>query len=160
VRAAALVALALLAGAAHAKPWARWAPAPLASDSAFAAFSALSADSLAPEERAWLAVQRDWRAQRIEESSRSSASVTAYHPHPPRATDERFAALASLPYAALADSERTWLVAENAAQRRDRSMPEGQGKSSRALGFFFVGAIVGFLAALAALAYAIDHAFP
>jgi hypothetical protein len=151
------LALALLAGVAQAKPWEGWAPAPLASDSAYAALSALPTDYFAPDVRDWLAVQRDWRAQRIEVAGRSATFITAYHPQPARPADERCAALASLPYAALADGERTWLVAEDAAQRKDRRLPEGTEKSSAVVGIAMVALLVGFLAGLAAFAYALGH---
>ena len=81
-------------------------------------------------ESSWLAVQRDWRAQREAEAPSSSLSKTKPRAHPKRAGDERFAALASRPYAALADSELTWLVAENEAQRRARESQRGANPAS------------------------------
>ena len=120
----ALVVVALLTGVAHAGLWRKWAPDPLASDSTYRAMLARPADSLSAAESSWIAVQRDWRAQRDAEAPSSSISVQ-HRPHPVRPGDERFAALASRPYAALADSERAWLVAENAAQRIARESQGG-----------------------------------
>ena len=103
----AVVALSLIAGAAQAKPWAKWAPSPLASDSAYAALSARPADSLSTDELGWVEVQRDWRAARkleTEPDSRSLSSPAGTHSERPN--DGRFAALASRPYASLTTSER------------------------------------------------------
>jgi len=57
-----LVALALLAGTAHAKPWAKLAPAPLASDSSYEALSARPADSLSTDAGSPLVVTLKVRA--------------------------------------------------------------------------------------------------
>jgi hypothetical protein len=144
----------------HSKPWAKWSPDPLASDSAFATLSATSMDSLSASELSWLAVQRDWRAQRDEES-RVSASITrSWHPHHARLADARFAELASRPYAALADSERAWLVAESAAQRGDlTSRPVNESSSSSVVGLVLLSALAGALLAIWLIAYSIGHTY-
>jgi hypothetical protein len=119
----ALVLCALFAGPAHAKPWAKWAPAPLDSDSDYVAMSARAADSLRTGEFAWFGVQRNWRAQRdAEASGASKASSITDAPgvgHRVRSSDKRFATLASRPYGSLRNEEFAWLVSENAAQRAD-----------------------------------------
>ena len=150
------VAVVLLAGVVHAKRWKEWAPGPLASDSTYAMFLARPSDSLSAAQLSWLAVQRDWRAQRDSEiESSSSMSITETgHPHLTRRTDERFAALVSQPYEALADTDRAWLVAENTAHQVARA---SQGGASGVIGGALVGALVGFLAGAALLAYAISH---
>jgi len=160
----AAVAVASHADIAHAKSWAKWAPAPLASDSTYTALSARPADSLSASQFTWLAVQRDWRAQRDEEARPSAApfSLTSpvtesRHPHRARRGDARFAALASRPYAALADSERTWLVAESAAQLADREEHSGT-EPGTTFGFVILGALVGFLGGGLVFARALDHA--
>jgi hypothetical protein len=126
IRSAALgaaLAVGVLAGAAQAKPWAKWAPAPLASDGDYASMSARPADSLLTGEFAWLTLQRDWRAQRAQESSPgpspTSLSADARGEHRARSSDKRFAELASRPYATLTNQEFAWLVSESAAQRAD-----------------------------------------
>jgi len=93
----------MLAGVAHAKAWKKWAPGPLASDSTYAAFLARPSDSLTAAQLSWLAVQRDWRAQRdAEETSYSSRSITeSGRPHPVRPGDKRFAALVGVVAAAI-----------------------------------------------------------
>jgi hypothetical protein len=152
------IALVLPAGVAHAKPWKKWAPDPLDSDSSYAAFLARPSDSLTAAQLSWLAVQRDWRAQREAESgSPSPASITDsghWHPHPARRTDARFAALASRPYEALADSERAWLVSENTAQQVARS---SQGRSSGGAGLLLVGLLIGALAGTWLIAQAMSQ---
>lgn len=65
------VAATSIASAALAKPcptWATLAPDPLASDSSYATFSAIPEDSLSTGEFSWLAMQRDWRRQRRDET--------------------------------------------------------------------------------------------
>ena len=119
----ALGALALLvsfAGTAHAKPWAKWAPAPLESDSSYAALAAKPADSLDAGELAWVEVQHEWRQERDLEAGRGiprSSITEGWNPHHARPNDGRFAALASRPFASLTDRELVWLVSENAARR-------------------------------------------
>jgi hypothetical protein len=157
----AAIAVALLAGVAHAKPWAKWAPAPLASDSTYAALLARPADSLSASRLLWLAVQRDWRAQRDEEAnptpsdrhSITSPPARSAHPHIARRTDARFAALASRPYPALADSELAWLISENAAQIAKREAPSANGVGA---GIFF-GLLAGAGLAYWAIASALSH---
>jgi hypothetical protein len=149
----ALITLAWLSGAAHAKPWAKWAPSPLASDSAYAALSALPQDSLGTAEFAWVEVQRDWRAQRLGESENGMHGIASSGvEHSARPADGRFARLASQPFSALGESERAWLITENAAQRAARG-----GSGSYLAGGILLGAVVGGLAALVGLAYAIGH---
>ena len=152
------VVLALLTGVADAKPWRKWAPGPLASDSSYAALLARPSDSLTAGQLTWLAVQRDWRTQRDAESTTSSsASITETgRPHLARRSDKRFTALVARPYAALADTDRAWLVAENAAQQVAR---ESQGGSSSAIGVLLMAAIVGVLAAAVVAAYVISHTY-
>ena len=146
----AVVVAVLLAADAQAKPWSKWAPNPLASDSAFAAMSAQSTESLSAAEISWLEVQRDWRAQRREES-RSTASITEpFNAHHVRRSDAHFAELASRPYAALADSERTWLIAESAAQHADH-VQVTPARSSHTAGLMLLSLIVGALGAATAL---------
>ena len=147
----AAVMIALVAGVAHAKSWRKWAPDPLASDSAYATLSARPLDSLSVAESSWLVVQRDWRAQREAEAPSSSLSKTKPREHPKRAGDERFAALASRPYPALADSELTWLVAENEAQRRARES-QGGVQSGAVTGIVLVAVLAAMVATLAIFA--------
>lgn len=157
----AAVALALLAGVVQAKTWKQWAPDPLASDSTYAKFLARPSDSLTAAQLSWLAVQRDWRAQRdaeVEPWSPTSITTTGRGgPHPGRHTDARFAALASQPYEALADTDRAWLVAENTAQQVARESQRG----SRGVG---IGLILLALVAVASLgiayAYGMSHSYP
>lgn len=160
----AAVTVAWFAGVAQAKPWAKLAPAPLGSDSSYTAMSARPADSLSASELTWLWVQRDWRAQRELETrpleARSISSVGIYDgtpgaPHPPRREDARFARLASLPYEALTDGERAWLVEENAAQRVAREDEGGSG----AVGWVGLGLVAGFIGGLAAFAYMLGQIF-
>lgn len=140
----AAVAVALVAGTAHAKRWEKWAPAPLASDSSYAALLAQPSDSLSAREVQWLSVQRDWRVQRDMEARWSGTSqLSREWTHRARRTDARFAALASRPYPALADSERAWLVAENAAQRADQLKPR---VGLNPLGLILFGAVGGLVA--------------
>ncbi len=155
---AAVVAFALLTDVANAKPWRKWAPGPLASDSSYAALLARPSDSLTAAQLTWLAVQRDWRTQRDAESTTSSsASITETgRPHLARRSDKRFTALVARPYAALADTDRAWLVAENAAQQVAR---ESEGGSAGAIGILLMAAIVGVLAAAVVTAYVISHTY-
>lgn len=145
--------VALLAGNAHAKPWSKWAPSPLASDSSYAALSARPADSLGIDEFAWVEVQRDWRAQRNAEiSGASRSSLTNYgRPHHVRSSDGRFAVLLSQPYEALTAPELAWLIAENGARQRGESGP-GLG------GILLVIGIAGVVATIAAI-LTLQHAF-
>jgi hypothetical protein len=153
---ASVVVLSLLAGAAHAKPWAKFAPAPLASDSAYAALSALPADSLGTDELSWVDVQRDWRAARRRETEPDSRSVSSpTGTHVARANDGRFAALASRPYASLTSSERAWLVLENAAQRAERS----GGNGGSVVGIILIAAALGALLSVWIVGNAIDSGF-
>jgi hypothetical protein len=141
--------LAWLTRVGHAKPWKQWAPDPLASDSAYAALSAIPSDSLSASQLSWLAVQRDWRAQRAAEaagSSPTSITSTTGPVHSVRPNDKRFAALAAQPYAALADTDRAWLVAENAAQQ------VGRDSHSSGYGFLVLVAVVAVIAAIGAIA--------
>ncbi len=154
----AAAAMTCLAGAAEAKPWAKWAPAPLASDSAYAALSARPADSLSVSELAWVTLQRDWRAQRDAEArgvSQASLSSDAILVHHPRRTDPQFAGLMSRPYASLSVDERTWLLLEGAAQRADRQRSSG---ATAAVGFATLAAIVGVVAGMALGIAAFAHA--
>jgi hypothetical protein len=160
----AVVTVAWFTGVAQAKPWAKLAPAPLASDSSYAAMSARRADSLSASELTWLWVQRDWRAQRELETrpweARAISSVGVYAgapgaPHPARREDARFARLASQPYEALTDSERAWLVEENAAQRVAR---EDQGGAS-AGGWVALGLLAGFVGGILAFGYMLGSIF-
>jgi hypothetical protein len=157
----ATVALALFAGVVHAKPWKKWAPDPLASDSTYAKFLARPSDSLTAAQLSWLAVQRDWRAQRDAEAepwSPTSITSTGHGgPHPARHTDARFAALASQPYEALADTDRAWLVAENTAQQVAR---ESQRGSSGVVGGLILLALVAAAAVGVAYAYGMSHSYP
>ncbi len=143
------IGLALLAGTALAENWETWAPAPLASDSSYAALKARPADSLSAGQIQWLAVQRDWRVQRDSEAKWSGDTQLSreWH-HRARRTDERFAALASKPYEALTDSERAWLVEESAAQRSDQLTPRVGVNPLGLVLLGFVGAIVALAAAL------------
>jgi len=151
----ALAALALLAGAAHAKPWAEWAPGPLASDSDFVAFQGMPADSLDVNQLAWLDVQRDWRVQRErEQGNRRSSSLTeSVSPHHARDNDGRFASLASRRYAKLDSREVSWLVTENAAQR----VESGPSTASTAVGFALLGVVVGAAVGAGLLVYVLSH---
>src|SRR5580765_1749849 len=154
----AAVALALLAGGVQAKSWKQWAPDPLASDSTYARFLARPADSLTAAQLSWLAVQRDWRAQREAEAEPwSPTSITSTGrggPHPGRHTDARFAALASQPYEALSDTDRAWLVAENTAQQVAR---ESQRESMGVAGGLILLALGVAAAVGVAYAYGISH---
>ncbi len=161
----AVMALVSLAGVAGAKPWDKLAPAPLGSDSSYAALSARPADSLSASQLTWLWVQRDWRAQRELETrpleARTISSVGIYAgapgaPHPPRRADARFARLASLPYEALTDGERAWLVEENAAQRAAR---ENEGDGSAVAGGVALGLLAGFVGGIVAFGYMLSSIF-
>jgi hypothetical protein len=148
--------LAVAAAPASAKPWKKWAPAPLASDSSFAAMQARPLDSLSAMQYKWLEVQRDWRGDR-EAEGRKRVWPDELYEHRARRTDKRFAELASKPYEALADSEKTWLVAENAAQREVR---EAVGSAAGIVGGVLVGALVGVIAGVAIFLGALKHALP
>jgi hypothetical protein len=118
-------------------------------------------DSLTASQLSWLAVQRDWRAQRDEEALPSTglSSLTppvreSEHPHFVRRSDARFAALASRPYAALADSERAWLVAENAAQLVERGAPSAGGG---VVGVILLAGVVGAAMAYWVISSAFSH---
>jgi len=150
--AVALAVSALASGLAQAKPWQKWAPAPLASDSCFTAMQARPLDSLSVMQYKWLEVQRDWRTDR-EAEGRKRVWPDELYEHRARRTDKRFAELASLPYEALADSEETWLVAENAAQREMRNAPGGTAVASGILG----GVLIGTLVAGMLIVYAAKH---
>ena len=152
----ATLALVLVSGVAQAKPWARWAPNPLASDSSFAAFSARPADSLNAGERAWLEVQHDWREQRSLEAQTPGSITSTWRTHPSRRTDTRFAALASRPYTGLSDSERAWLIGENAAQRAAREATLDAG-ASHVLGTVVLASILGAVAGYFIIAYGVTH---
>ena len=118
--------LALFTCVAQAKPWAKWAPSPLASDSAYEALAARPPDSLSTSEFAWVELQRDWRGQRNAEiNGGASSSITEFAlAHHPRPGDRRFAELASRPYASLTNPEFAWLVAESGVQQaREDSRP-------------------------------------
>jgi hypothetical protein len=157
----AAVALALLAGVVQAKSWKQWAPDPLASDSTYARFLARPSDSLTAAQLTWLAVQRDWRAQREAETEPwSPTSITSTGrggPHPARHADARFAALASQPYEALADTDRAWLVAENTAQQVAR---ESQRRSEGVAGGLILFALVMVAGMGLAIAYGMSHSYP
>ena len=148
------IAVVLLAGVAQAKPWAEWAPSPLASDSSYAAFSALPEDSLDTDEFSWFTVQRDWRAQRSKEARdkvpQSGTTITeVVSTHRKRSTDKRFALLASRPYASLTDSERAWLLVENAAHNADA----GSSTTGQIVGAVLIAGIAGAALAILAIGY-------
>jgi hypothetical protein len=152
------LALVFLTGVGHAKPWKKWAPDPLASDSAYAVLSAIPSDSLTASQLSWLAVQRDWRAQRAAEAAGTSPTSITSTPgpvHSVRPNDKRFAALAAQPYAALADTDRAWLVAENAAQQ-----VAGSTHTNSMGGLLIFVAVVAGLAAIAAVASTASWSFP
>lgn len=149
------ITLMTVASAADAKPWRKWAPAPLASDSSYAALVTRPAAELSPAEASWLALQRDWRAQRDAEDRGSYGISEPWRPRHERPTDKRFASLAARHYAALADSERAWLVAENAAQQADRAAAE---KGSASTGSKTVTYVLIALAAGALAAYFTTYA--
>jgi hypothetical protein len=147
----------MFTGAAHAKTWKKLAPDPLASDSSYAALLAQPSDSLTASQLSWLAVQRDWRAQRKEETEPSPASITeSRNVHHSRPGDKRFAALAAQPYAALPDTDRAWLVAENAAQRVVR---ENSSDGSGAMGLFVLLVVAAALAATATWGYVYSQSY-
>jgi hypothetical protein len=151
----ALVLLVSLAGSALARPWTTLAPSPLASDSSYAALSALPADSLDTNQFGWVAMQKDWRRQRAAEDVGPNRGIASEGPeHAPRAGDARFAKLASKPYAELTDSERTWLIVENAAQRSDRADPPGHTGV-----VVLVSAVLGATVALAILGVMLHNTF-
>ncbi len=150
---AALPLFSLLTPIAHAKPWAKLAPAPLASDSSFLALSARPSDSLTASQLLWVAVQRDWRAQRDEEALAVRTRGDSGGVHEARSSDKRFAALASRPYAQLTDTEREWLVAENQMQRTRREEPDG----SSAVGLLLLGGIAGAVVAVLLIAHAVGN---
>jgi hypothetical protein len=151
----ALVLLVSLAGSALAKPWTTLAPSPLASDSSYAALSALPADSLDTNQFGWVAMQRDWRAQRLSEEVGSFRGIASTgFAHIARAGDARFAKLASKPYAEVTDGERTWLIVENAAQRSDRANPPGN-----TAGVVVFSALLGATVALAILGVLVHDTF-
>lgn len=81
--------------------WSDYAPAPLASDSSFAALRARTPDSLTKDERWWVRLQESWRDERLLEQTRMNArgSITeAPYRHDPDATDAEFAGLMNRPY--------------------------------------------------------------
>lgn len=161
--AATALTLASIAGVAQAKPWTTWAtlaPGPLASDSSYAAFSALPEDSLSTGEFSWLGVQRDWRRQRRSEARGEApglaSTVTGVgNPHRDRASDKRFAKLASRPYAALSESDRAWLIVENAAHNEASGISTG----GKVVGAVLIAGILGAALAVAAVGYALGHAW-
>lgn len=148
------LALALFASPLHAKAWVKWAPAPLASDSAYVALAARPPDSLSTPEYAWVEVQREWRSQRLGEQDGPTHGITASGlEHMSRPSDGRFAKLASQPYAALSESERAWLVTENAAQRAARSGPGATGL----MAFVALVLALGAVGALWGIGSALNH---
>lgn len=157
----ALFAVALVAGTACAKPWAKWAPGPLDSDSSFAALHGKPPDSLSAAEVTWLSVQRYWRTQRAEEAeeelpSSVTSSVTASgHKHRTRPGDERFARLASRPFASLGDRELAWLVTESAAQHESREAASA-GRARSAVGVVLLMAVAGVIGTAWALGSALS----
>ncbi len=153
-----VVGLGLCAGVAHARAWAKWAPEPLASDSAYAALGARVADSLDVGQLGWVEVQRDWRRQRREESQPFVGGITGGREHHGRPDDGRFAALAARPYTALSASERAWLVIESSEQRQQRAR-EGQTGTTVVLVVLAVGAgvVVGALLMAHAINESLAH---
>jgi len=137
-----LFALALLAGAAPAKTWQEWAPAPLAADSSYAELSSRPDGLLAPRERQWVAVQRNWREWRRREAHPWGTGITELSRHVERPGDARFAALASRPFAAVGDADLAWLVSENAAQRKANG-EVAPSEASKWVGVTVLSAIVG-----------------
>jgi hypothetical protein len=79
------------------------------SDSSFHAFARRRIGSLSTDELIWLGVQRRWRADEAQTGRLSG--ISSFDEPAAGPDDERFVRLASKPYAALADSERAWLVA-------------------------------------------------
>jgi hypothetical protein len=147
-RASVVAACVLLAGTdpAGARAWRQWAPDPLASDSSYLALTARTPDSLSSSERAWVGVQRQWREQRADEaagtmgSSLTSGARAEHHAH---ASDERFAVLASRPFAALTDVELSWLVSESAVQRQEAHQSARNGFALLGAFLLTLGVIVG-----------------
>lgn len=153
----ALALLVLLAGAAQAKTWHEWSPAPLASDSAFAALTLTPPGLMDEDERRWFEVQRAWRAQRDSEQRKWSRGLSESRPdHVEREGDERFAALASLPPAALADDDFDWLVAESAAQQRADQKAKS---ASAAVGAALLLGVVAGLAFALGVSYGITQGY-
>lgn len=161
--AATALTLASIAGVAQAKPWTTWAtlaPDPLASDSSYAALSALPEDSLSTSEFSWLAMQRDWRRQRRDETRfdtpQAASTVTeAGIRHLERPTDKRFAKLAAQPYGALNESERSWLVVENAVHNADAGTSTGE----RVVGGILIAGLLGAVLAVVTIGYVFSHAW-
>jgi len=142
------------ASVAHAKTWAKWAPAPLASDSAYAALAVKPADSLTAGQLAWLGVQREWRRERDEEAMFStSRDVDAGRLHGVRKSDERFAALAAQPYASLTAGDLAWLISDSAARRQDRH------DSGRTAAAVIIAVSLGALVTLVLIGAAFGEAF-
>jgi hypothetical protein len=83
-------------------------------------------------------------------TSRTSITEGGYTHHA-RSGDKRFAALAAQPYAALADTDRAWLVSEHAAQTAAR---ESQSGGSGSFGILALILVVAGIAAIAAAAFA------
>ncbi|HTR96690.1 MAG TPA: hypothetical protein VMH61_02215 [Candidatus Acidoferrales bacterium] len=138
----AMLMVALGACVALGKPWANWAPAPLASDSSYAALAARPRDSLDVGQLEWVQVQEQWRAARAKEAGESSRVFGGLqYPHQARPTDRRFAELASRPYAELSERELSWLVLESANQRQGAN-----GGATVALGVIAVAALAGTIA--------------
>ncbi len=111
-----------------------------------------ASDSLSASDLQWLIVQHDWRALRDQEAHASQGISEPWHPHHARDTDERLAELASRPYAALADGECAWLVAERTAQRSQPTVP-AEGSSAAVLVYILVGVAASVLGAYIALAH-------
>ncbi len=151
------VALALFAPEANAKPWAKWAPSPLASDADVAAFAAKPADSLTAGQLAWLGVQQAWREERDEEAAiGTSRDSDAGRLHVVRRTDERFASLAAQPYASLSAGDLAWLVSDLADRRLDRARSNDDG---RAVGGVIVAVAIGAVVTVAILGAALGDLF-
>jgi len=162
------VLLSLLTGAAHAKSWLKLAPPPLASDSSFAALSAMPADSLDASVREWLVVQRNWRAQRAWDDAPAPTGISEFPGpagtapvlrirHLSRHSDARFAELASRPYAALADSDRAWLSRESERQR-DALVTHLEARSGNGGVYLLAGLLLGAVGGGLALVSALGHA--
>src|SRR5205823_13229381 len=93
-----------------------------------------------------------------EESATAATIAESWHPHHPRRTDGRFAQLASQPYSTLTDTDRAWLVAENAAQHNGTgTVPADADHASTMVGVIILGALLGFLVGVVAFAYALSH---
>jgi hypothetical protein len=110
------------------------------------------ADSCDADQRAWLLVQKEWRAERQDETDGVAETLTgtAMHRHQSRSTDPRFAELASKPYETLSADERTWLVSESLAQ-----VKATKGPGLLRVSLYPLGAYAALL--IVALIYVLHH---